>query len=80
VWKFWHITAHQGPLMPHDWDYNGSLCYNVMIKWENGEIITEPISVIAVDDPVIWTIYARDNNLLKLDGWGWFKGIAKCKK
>jgi hypothetical protein len=18
VWKFWHITAHQGPLMPHD--------------------------------------------------------------
>ena len=48
-----------------------------MIEWENGEITSEPLSIIAKDDPVICAIYARDNDLLELDGWRRFKGIAK---
>ena len=68
VWKFCRITGHQGPPSQNDRDYNGSL-YNVMIEWENGEITMEPLSIIAKDDPVTCAIYARDNNLLELDGW-----------
>ena len=48
-----------------------------MIEWENGEITTEPLAIIAADDPVTCAIYARDNNLLDLAGWKRFKGIAK---
>jgi hypothetical protein len=76
VWKFRRITGHQGPLTQNDNDYNGSL-YNVMIEWENGEITSEPLSIIAKDDPVTCAIYARDNDLLELEGWRRFKGIAK---
>jgi hypothetical protein len=43
--------------------------YNVMIEWENGEVTSEPLSAIAVDDPMMCAIYAKDNNLLELDGW-----------
>jgi hypothetical protein len=57
VWKFRRITAHQGPLAQKDKDYNGSL-YNVMVEWENGGITSEPLSIIAVDDPVTCAIYA----------------------
>jgi hypothetical protein len=76
VWKFRRITAHQGPLHSNDKDWRGS-SYNVMIEWENGEITTEPLSIIGADDPVTCAIYARDHNLLELDGWKRFKGIAK---
>jgi hypothetical protein len=76
VWKFKCISAHQGPLMPKDKDWNGS-AYNVIMEWENGEITTEPLSIIAADDPVSCAIYARDNNLLDVDGWQQFRGIAK---
>jgi hypothetical protein len=76
VWKFRRISAHQGPLTPKDKDWNGS-AYNVMVEWENGEITTEPLSIIAADDPVSCAIYARDNNLLDVDGWKRFRGIAK---
>jgi hypothetical protein len=40
-----------------------------MVEWENGEITAEPLSIIAADDPVSCAIYARDNNLLDVDGW-----------
>ena len=75
-WKFQQIVSHQGPLQHIDQDYNGSL-YNVMIKWENGEITSEPLSVIVKDDPITCAIYAHDNNLLDTNGWKCFKSIAK---
>ena len=75
VWKFKRITAHQGPLTPKDDDWNGS-AYNVMIEWENGEITSELLSIIAADDPVSCALYVRDNGLLERDGWKRFKGIA----
>jgi hypothetical protein len=76
IWKFRRITGHQGPLTKNDKDYNGSL-YNVMIEWENGEITSEPLSTIGKDDPVTCAIYARENNLLELEGWRRFKSIAQ---
>ena len=45
VWKYRHITAHQGPLSPKHPDYRGS-AFNVMIEWENGEITSEPMNVM----------------------------------
>jgi len=51
-----------------------------MIEWENGEISREPLSAIAADDPVTCAIYARDNDLLHLDGWKRFKNIASRQK
>ncbi len=47
---------------------------------ENGEITSEPLSIIAADDPVTCAIYAKENNLLEQEGWKQFKGIAKHEK
>jgi hypothetical protein len=79
IWKFRRITSHQGPLKTDHPDYKGST-YNVMIEWENGEITSEPLSIIAADDPVTCAIYAKENNLLDQPGWKRFKGIAKRQK
>ena len=51
-----------------------------MLEWENGEITSEPLNVIAADDPVICAIYADENNLLELPGWKRFRTIAKKRK
>ena len=48
------ITNYHGPLKRSDPIYNGSQ-YNVMVEWEAGEIIKEPPSIIAQDDPVTCT-------------------------
>jgi hypothetical protein len=79
IWMFSRIVAHEGPLKPTDRMYKGSQ-YNVMIEWENGETTTEPLRLIAADNPVMCAIYARDNNLLDLPGWKRFKGLAKRQK
>lgn len=79
VWKFKRIVAHEGPLNKNDHSYKGSK-YNVMIEWENGEKTSEPLSIIAKDDPVTCAIYAREHDLLNMDGWKQFKKIAKRKK
>jgi hypothetical protein len=42
--------------------------YNLMVEWETGEITTEPLHMIAADDPVTCAIYAKDNDLLDLPG------------
>ena len=78
-WKFKKITAHEGPLNPNHSNYNGSI-YNVMIEWENGEITSEPLSIIGADDPVTCAIYARENNLLNKPGWKRFARLAKREK
>jgi len=79
VWKFRRIVAHEGPLKPKHPNYKGST-YNVMIEWENGEITSEPLSVIAADDPVTCALYAKENDLLNQEGWKRFRGIARRDK
>jgi hypothetical protein len=53
-WKFRCIISHE---------YKGVQC-NVLIEWENGEIINEPLKVITADDPISCAIYALENDLL----------------
>ncbi len=79
LWKFRCIIAHEGPLKPSDPSYKGSK-YNVMIKLGNGEVTSEPLTIIAADNPVTCAIYAKENGLLDLDSWKRFKGIAKHDK
>ena len=50
------IVGHQGPLHSSDCGYSN----NVMIKWETGEIMAEPLTMIAADDLVTCAIYARE--------------------
>ena len=79
VWKFRKITSHEGPLTHRHPNWKGSK-FNVMIEWETGEITSEPLAIIAKDDPVTCALYARDNNLLEEPGWRQFKRLAKRHK
>jgi hypothetical protein len=79
MWQFQCIVGHQGPLLRHDKDYNGSR-FNVLVEWENGEITTEPLLVIAADDPVTCAVYAREHDLLDVEGWKHFQNLAKREK
>ena len=40
----------------------------------------EPLSVLAADDPVTFATYAKDNDLLHIDGWKGFRNLAKRGK
>ena len=79
LWKFKQIVSHQGPLDHKDPDYKGSR-WNVLVEWENGEVTSEPLKEFAADDPVSCAIYAKDNDLLELDGWKRFNSIARRHK
>ena len=45
--------------------------------WETGEITLEPLSVIASDDPVTCAAYAKQHDLLAVEGWHRFRNLAK---
>ena len=77
--KFRAIIGHQGPLLASDPDWKGSK-YNVQVEWETGEITFEPLSIIAADDPVTCAAYAKENDLLALEGWRRFRSLAKKDK
>ena len=76
LFKFRAIIGHQGPLLASDPDWKGSK-YNVQVEWETGEITFEPLSIIAADDPVTCAAYAKENDLLALEGWRRFRSLAK---
>ena len=67
LYRFRAIIGHQGPLLASDPDWKGSK-YNVQVEWETGEITFEPLSIIAADDPVTCVAYAKENDLLALEG------------
>jgi hypothetical protein len=56
------------------------LRFNLLVEWENGEITTHPHSVIAADDPVTCAVYAREHELLDVEGWIHFRNLAKHNK
>ena len=78
-YRFRAIIGHQGPFLASDPDWKGSK-YNVQVEWETGEITFEPLSIIAADDPVTCAAYAKENNLLAVEGWHRFRGLAKKDK
>ena len=77
--RFRAILGHQGPLLASNPDWKGSK-YNVQVEWETGEITFEPLSIIAADDPVTCAAYAKENDLLALEGWRRFRSLAKKDK
>ena len=77
--QFRSIIGHQGALAASDPDWKGSK-YNVQEEWETGEITYEPLSIIAADDPVTCAAYAKENDLLDLEGWHRFRKLAKKDK
>ena len=79
LYRFRAIIGHQGPLLASDPDWKGSK-YNVQVEWETGVIIFEPLSIIAADDPVTCAAYAKENDLLALEGWRRFRSLAKKDK
>ena len=79
LFRFRAIIGHQVPLLASDPDWKGSK-YNVQVEWEAGEITFEPLSIIAADDPVTCAAYAKENDLLALEGWHRFRSLAKKDK
>ena len=79
LYRFRAILAHQDPLLASDPDWKGSK-YNVQVEWETGEITFEPLSIIAADDPVTCAAYAKEIDLLALEGWHRFRNLAKKDK
>ena len=65
--KFRAIISHQGLLAASDPDWKGSK-YIVQVEWETGEITFEPFSTIAADDPVTCAAYAKEHDLLAVEG------------
>ena len=75
LYKFRALIGHQGPLKPPDPNWKGCK-YNVLIDWETGEKTYEPLSVRAADDPVPCATYAKENDLLHIDGWNRFRNLV----
>ena len=76
LYRFRDIIGHQCPLHASDPDWKGSK-YNVEVEWETGEITFESLSIIAADAPVTCAAYAKENDLLALEGWHRFRNLAK---
>ena len=76
LYRFRAIIGHQGPVLASDPDWKGSK-YNVQVEWETEEITFEPLSIFAADDPVTCAAYAKENDLLALEGWRRFRSLAK---
>ena len=79
LYRFRAIIGHQGHLLASNPDWKGSK-YNVQVEWETGEITFEPLSIIAADGPVTCAAYAKENDLLALEGWHRFRNLAKKDK
>ena len=79
LYRFRSLIGHQGPLLASHPDWIGSK-YNVQVERETGETTREPLSIIAADDPVTCAAYAKENDLLALEGWGRFRRLGKKDK
>ena len=75
LYKFRVCIGHQGPLKATDPNWEGYK-YNVL----TGEKTYETLSVLAADDPVTCATYAKENDLLHIDGWNRFWKLAKRDK
>ena len=79
LFKFRALIGHQEPLKPTDPNWKGCK-FNVLVEWETGEKTYEPLSILAADDPVTCATYAKENDLLHIEGWKRFRNLAKRDK
>ena len=74
--KFRALIGHQGLLKATDPNWKGYK-YKVLLDWETGEMTYELLSVLAVDDPVTRATYAKENDLLHIEGWKRIRNLGK---
>ena len=79
LFKFRALIGHQGPLKPTDPNWKGCK-FNVLVEWETREKTYEPLSILAADDPVTCATYAKENDLLHIEGWKRFRNLAERDK
>ena len=79
LYKLRALIGHQGPLKPIDSNWKGCK-FNVLVEWQTGEKTYEPLSILAADDPVTCVTYAKENDLLHIEGWKRLIIIAKGTK
>ena len=79
LFKFRALIGHQGSLKPTDPNWKGCK-YIVLVDWETGEKTYETLSVLAAGDPVTCPTYAKENDLIHMDGWKRFRNLAKRDK
>ena len=72
-------SSNKGPLKATD-PYWKMSKYNVFVDWETGEKTYEPLSILAAADPETCATYAKENDLLQIDGWKRFRKHAKRDK
>ena len=70
-------TSDPSSVQNHNWK---GCKYNVLVDWETGEKTYEPLSVLVADEPLTCAMYAKENDLLHIDGWKRFRNLAKRDK
>ena len=76
LWFFKEVIGHSGPLKPSDPEYKGCQ-WNVRVRWEDGSESDEPLSLIIKDDPVSIAQYAKEYDLLEVNGWKRLKPFSR---
>ena len=69
VWVFDKFTGHRLKVR-----------LEVEVDWSDGPKTWEPLSAMALQDPVTCAKYAKDNDLLEIPGWKRFKSYVKREK
>ena len=70
LYKFRALIGHQGPLKETDLILKGCK-YKILVAWEPGEKINEPLSVLETAAPVTFATY---------HGWKRYRNLAKRDK
>ena len=76
-WKFRRIISHS--ILPGKKIKNRT-GIGIQVVWETGATSTESFESLKKDIPVDLAIYAKENNLLDLDGWKDLKRLASRSK
>ena len=69
-WRFRKIISHS--LIPGKKEKNKT-GIEIQVAWETGATSTESVEALKKDISVNFAIYAKENNLLELDGWDTLK-------
>ena len=75
-WRFKKILSHS-LILEKKGKEDG---IEIQVVCETGAISTESFETLKKDIPVDLTIYAKENNLLELDGWNTLKRLADRSK
>jgi hypothetical protein len=71
IWHFHQLVGHQGQLLHSDPNYNGST-FNVLMEWENGEIMAEPSIISHSSRRSRVRCMQRNPTLFDTEGWKHF--------